>query len=67
MIPDLIGSKEFTLKEVELPTGGIAQFEYELNDFFFDDQNISGPGVRVKAVHYGSHVNITGFREEYRT
>lgn len=67
MIPDLIGSKEFTLNEVELPTGGIAQFEYELNDFFFDNQNISGPGVRVKAVHYGSYVNMTGFREEYRT
>lgn len=52
MVPDLIGSKEFTLSELVLPTGGKLHFEYELNDFFFDDQDISGPGVRVKEIQY---------------
>lgn len=53
MEPELAGSKEFTLRDVTLPTGGIITFNYELNDFHFDNQDIKGPGVRVKSVHYG--------------
>lgn len=53
MEPELAGSKEFTLRDVTLPTGGIVTFNYELNDFHFDNQDIKGPGVRVKSVHYG--------------
>lgn len=63
MTPDLTGSKEFTLKEVTLPTGEKVRFDYELNNLFFDNQDINGPGVRVKAVHYYSS---SSFNEDYR-
>lgn len=66
MTPDLTGSKEFTLKEVTLPTSEKVRFDYELNSFFFDNQIINGPGVRVKTVHYGSNNNSSDFVEDYR-
>lgn len=67
MIPDLIGSKEFTLREVKLPAGGTVKFEYELNDFFFDNLNIIGPGVRVKTVSYETNDNYSfkSYKKEY--
>ena len=52
MTSDAIGSQEFTLKSILLPTGGQVNFEYERNDFYFDNQEIKGPGVRVKTVKY---------------
>lgn len=54
MMPDSVGAKEFTLRSIKLPTGGLVSFDYELNDFHFDDQDIKGPGVRVKTVFYDS-------------
>lgn len=68
MTPDLVGSKEFTLRELELPTGGTLCFEYELNDFFFDSQDINGPGVRVKEIQYIglSHLHSTYKRYTYK-
>ncbi len=61
MTPDLVGSKEFTIKEVVLPTGGKVRFEYELNDFFFDNKDISGPGVRVKEVEFSGRGYSTSY------
>ena len=65
MTPDLTGSKEFTLKEVTLPTSEKVRFDYELNSFFYDNQNINGPGVRVKTVHYGTSNFVEDYRKEY--
>lgn len=68
MTPDLEGCKEFTLKTVHLPTGGSVRFDYELNDFHFDNQDISGPGVRVKSVSYGYYNNHgSTYHELYKT
>lgn len=64
MTPDLAGSKEFTIKSVTLPTGGIIYFNYELNDFFFDNQVITGPGVRVKSLNY-RYLGINNFDKTY--
>lgn len=42
----------FTLTSVELPLGARVEFIYENNNFYFDAQNIIGPGSRVKEVKY---------------
>lgn len=57
LTPNANTAKLFTLKTVILPTGGRVEFNYELNDFFFDSQDIVGPGVRVKSVNYYYYSN----------
>ncbi len=55
MSPDINYTKVYTLSNVKTPTGGTVSFEYENNDFYFDNRNICGPGVRVKSVTYANN------------
>lgn len=58
MTPDSRWTKRHTLTSVTTPCGGVVRFVYEPNDFYFDSQTITGPGVRVKLVLYdGSYIN----------
>lgn len=61
MVPETAGSQEFTLQSVVLPTKARVVFNYERNDFWFDNQEIKGPGVRVGSVdyYYGDGNNFT--------
>lgn len=66
MLPDPIGSMEFTLKDVILPTGGVLEFEYEPNEFLFDGEDRIGPGVRVKHVTYtGENHFVNWYKRKY--
>lgn len=66
MTPEAMGSQEFTLQIVELPTGGRVVFNYELNDFWFDNQTIRGPGIRVSSVDYSGFGNTYSKTYTYR-
>lgn len=50
--PELADARQFTLKSVKMPLGLTVEFVYENNNFYFDSQEITGPGVRVKEVKY---------------
>lgn len=50
--PELTSANQFTLKSVQMPLGSTVEFVYENNNFYFDSQEITGPGVRVKEVKY---------------
>lgn len=52
MTPDETWTVKHTLSSVKTPCGGTVSFGYEPNDFYFDSQTITGPGVRVKTVTY---------------
>lgn len=66
MTPDAEGSQEFTLHSVVLPTKGTIVYNYERNDFWFDDQEIKGPGVRVQSVEYQFHNDYgNGYTKSY--
>lgn len=41
-------AKAYSLRKIELPTGGSKEFEYELNQFLYKGQTIYGGGLRVK-------------------
>lgn len=48
--PNLEKAKMGILKSISLGTGGITQFEYELNSFIQDGQEVVGGGLRVSKV-----------------
>lgn len=52
MTPNETLTVKHTLSSVKTPCGGIVSFGYEPNDFYFDSQTITGPGLRVKTVTY---------------
>lgn len=52
MTPVEAWTVKHTLSSVKTPCGGVVSFGYESNDFYFDSQTITGPGVRVKTVTY---------------
>lgn len=41
-------AKAYSLKKIELPTGGSNEFEYELNQFSYKGKIYSGAGLRIK-------------------
>lgn len=58
MTPNETLTVKHTLSSVKTPCGGIVSFGYEPNNFYFDSQTITGPGVRVKTVTYdGGYMN----------
>ncbi|MEO1485770.1 MAG: hypothetical protein AAFU57_08485 [Bacteroidota bacterium] len=46
--PDFTGTSITSLTKITYPTGGSLQLEYENNEFFFEGNNYSAPGLRVK-------------------
>jgi len=55
--PELQYAKIGMLRKIELRTGGLIEYEYELNDFFFDGASRNGGGIRVKEVKVSDGVN----------
>lgn len=42
-------AKTYSLNKIIYPTGGIAEYEYELNEFFYRGKKRKGGGLRVKS------------------
>ena len=46
---NLTNSKSAILEKIKYPVGGYSEFEYELNKFIIDGNEISGGGLRIKS------------------
>ena len=46
---NLFYSKAAILESITYPTGAFENFEYELNSFLFDSQQVQGGGLRIKS------------------
>lgn len=47
---NLTYAKSGVLKEIKTQLGGVVNFEYELNDFYYNNYYLKGNGIRVKSV-----------------
>lgn len=66
--PNLQYAQIGMLKKIQLPTGGLIEYTYELNDFFFDGVTRNGGGIRVDTVCFSdgsNHYNDRVITYEY--
>ncbi|MCS3556779.1 MULTISPECIES: DUF5977 domain-containing protein [unclassified Sphingobacterium] len=64
--PDLAASRSTVLRSIQYPGGGRTEYEYELNEAFFQNQRVNVGGIRLSGIADFSSSNVVAGKRRFQ-